>query len=203
MESLSTIFFAGFYVFSVFSICWVLYLAYAHDGGRAYLFLSEQRSASFLNRSILSLVRAHFEMAAILVCFVLFLYALCRGFSEFFVWIPADLHLTLGDGSRIPLSTVVSCFVGVCSALVFGKWVFRGIFSYWEKQALADQAMRYFDIIRQADNVEELSRLKEETLETLSRLERTGRFIPEIIRTRLEFCVKTIDLRLSDIRAGS
>lgn len=201
MEFISGLFFTGVYVFSILSIFWWIYLAYAHDGAGAYTYLSEQKSGAFLTHSIRSAVKKHFELVSILVCFVIFLYALCTGFAEFFSWIPDRYHLILGDGSILCLSTIMSCLVGICSALIFGKWVFIGICSYWEKRALAEQAILYIDILRQADSIDELIRLRARTLQTINALRKRHAVTPEIVCRRLELCVRTIDLRIEDIKA--
>jgi hypothetical protein len=201
MESISGVFFAGFYVFSIISICWWIYLVYAHDGIGAYLYLSEQKSVPFLNRSLASVVRTHFELISILVCFIIFLYALCDGFSYYFSWVPDRYHLTLGDGSVLHLSTILSCLVGICSSIVFGKWVFIGICSYWEKHALEEQSNLYFEIIRQADNIAELNGLKEKTYRTIKTLKGKNTISPGIVCHRLELCIRTIELRIEDIKS--
>lgn len=199
MELISGVFFTGFYVFSIISICWWIYLAYAHDGVGAYQYLSEQQSTAFLNHSIASAVRKHFELVSILVCFVIILYALCDGFSCYFSWIPDQYHLILGDGSAVHLSTILSCLAGISLSFVFGKWVLIGICSYWEKRALAEQSTLYFDIIRQADNIEELNGLKEKTLQTIKGLKKKNALTPGIVCSRLELCVQIIELRIEDI----
>tara|TARA_B100000614_G_C14381935_1_gene425914 strand:- start:92 stop:721 length:630 start_codon:yes stop_codon:yes gene_type:complete len=201
MEFISGIFFTGFYVFSILSICWWVYQAYAHDGAGAYLYLSEQKSGFFLNRSILSAVKKHFELVSILVCFLIFLYALCQGLAEYFSWIPERYHLILGDGTILHLSTIMSCLVGICSALIFAKWVLIGITSYWEKRALAEQSVLYFDIIHKADNIDELSKLKTRTLKEITALKDNHTVTPEIVCQRLELGIKIIDLRIKDIQS--
>lgn len=200
MELISALFFAGFYIFSILSICWWIYLAHAHDGVGAYHSLSQQKSAFFLTPSIASALKKHFELISILVCFIMFLYALCKGFSTYFSWIPEQYSLTLGDGSMIHLSIVLSCFVGICSSVVFGKWVFIGICSYWEKRALAEQSSIYFEIIRQADNIGELRGLREKTLKTIRHLEEKNALTPGVVCSRLELCIRVIDLRIEDIK---
>lgn len=201
MASFSGVFFAGFYVFSILSICWWIYLAYAHDGAGAYSYLSEQKSSSFLSHSVTSAIRKHVEFVSILVCFIIFLYALCDGFSDYFSWIPAQYHLTLGDGSALHLSTILSCLIGICSSIVFGKWVLTGICSYWEKRALAKQSDLYFDIIRHADDIEELNSLKQQTLQTMNALKKKSPLTPGVVSSRLELCVRVIDLRIADIES--
>ena len=202
MDLISGVFFSCFYLFSIGSICWWIYLAYAHDGVGAYLHLSEHRSSAFLNRSVISALKKHFELISILVCFLIFLFALCDGFSYYFSWIPDQYRLTLGDGSTLALSTILSCLVGISSSLIFGKWIFTGICSYWEKRALAQQSNLYFDIIRHADDVEELGRIKAQTLETIKQLKENGRFVPDIVCSRLELCVQIIELRTEDIKSA-
>ena len=201
MELISGVFFSGVYVFSILSICWWMYLACVHDGAGAYFYLTQQKSSSFLNHSAASVVRKHFELISILVCFIIFLCALCNGFSYLFSWIPERVHLTLGDGTHLRLSTILSCLVGISSSLVFGKWVLIGICSYWEKRALAEQSILYFDIIRDADNIEELNTLKEKTLHTIGQLKDKGAVTPQLLSSRLELCVRAIELRIADIES--
>lgn len=203
MESISGVFFAGFYVFSILSICWWVYQAYAHDGVGAYVYLSAHKSASFPEHSVPLMVRKHFELISILVCFIIFLYALCDGFSYYFSWIPSQYHLTLGDGTALHVSTILSCLVGICSSVVFGKWVLTGICSYWEKRALAKQSDLYFDIIRHADNIKELNTLKQDTLRKIKTLKEKNTFTPGIVRSRMELCVRVIELRIADINSRS
>jgi len=202
MEFISGVFFTGFYLFSIVSLCGWVYLAYAHDGVWAYLYLSGQKSFCLLNPTLSSVARTHFERVSILVCFIIFLVALCYGFSYYFSWIPDRYYLTLGDGSVLHLSRILSCLVGICSSLVFGRWVFSGICSYWEKRALAEQSDLYFDIIREADNIEALEGLKRKTLKKIGALEERQAFTPGIVRSRLELGVGVIDCRIKDIRAG-
>ena len=202
MELISGVFFSGFYVFSILSICWWIYLAHAHDGVGAYLYLAEQRSLPLLNTASPSaLVKKHLELVSILVCCIIFLYALCHGFAYYFSWIPDRYHLILGDGTALHLSTILSCLLGICSAVVFGKWVFIGICAHWERRALAQQSILYFDIIRQADDIEELTDLKTNTLDTIRALEEKSAFTPGIVCSRLELCVRIIDLRIRDIQS--
>lgn len=199
MASISGVFFSGVYLFSILSVCWWVYQAYAHDGAGAYVYLARQRQSLFLNPTVASALGKHLGLMSILVCFILFLYALCNGFARYFSWIPAQYHLTLGDGTVIPLATVFSCLLGICSSLVFGKWVFIGICSYWEKRALAEQSNLYFEIIREADNIPELKRIKAKTLAAIKKLEAANAVTPSIVVSRLELCVRIIDLRISDI----
>jgi hypothetical protein len=197
MALLSGLFFSGVYLFSFCSICWWVYLACAHDGAGAYAYLSGHRSDPFPAHSIPSIARKHFGLVSILICFILFLYALCVGFSAFFSWIPDQYHLTLGDGSVVPLSTLISCLVGICSSLVFGKWVFIGICSYWEKRALAAQTDLYFEVIHCADSVGDLGRVRQETIQTIKNLREKN--TPEVVCSRLDLCVRVIDLRIEDL----
>ncbi len=202
MEFISGVFFTGVYLFSIGSLCWWVYLAYAHDGVLAYGYLSDQKSIHVLNPTLSSVAKKHLELVSILVCFVLFLVALCYGFSYYFSWIPDRYHLTLGDGSMLPLSNVLSCLVGICSSLIFGKWVFTGICAYWERKALAEQADLYFDIIREGDDVDALEKLKQKTLQKIEALEEKRAFSPGVVSNRLELCVRVIDCRIKDIRSG-
>ena len=200
MEFISGVFYTGVYLFSIGSLFWWVYLAYAHDGVWAYCCLSEQKSIHLLNPSLAWVARKHFEQVSILVCFIIFLTVLCYGFSYYFSWIPARYHLTLGDGSILPLSNVLSCFLGICSSLIFGKWVFIGICAYWEKRALAEQTDLYFDIIREADNIQALEDLKQKTLQKIGTLKQGQAFTPGIVGRRLELCVRVIDCRIAHIR---
>ena len=201
MATFSTTFFAGFYAFSIFSVCWWIYLAYVHDGAWAYLYLSKQKSSSFLKFSIREMLTKHLEFVSILVCFIIFLCALCDGFSFYFSWIPDRYHLVLGDGSPLYVSTILSCLFGICSAIVFGKWILVGICSYWENRALARQSDLCFEIIQHADNAEQLNTLRKKTLAKIKALERRKPFVPGVVLNRLDLCVKAIELRIRDIEA--
>jgi len=194
---MSGVFFTGAYLFSIASLCWWIYLAYAHDGVWAYFYLSGQKSPCVTSSGLSSMAKTHVEQVSILVCFVVFLVALCHGFSYYFSWIPDRFHLILGDGSVLHVSNILSCLVGICSSLIFGKWVFTGICAYWEKQALAAQSDLYFDIIRKADNIEALEALKQKTLERIQ-TQRTA-LTPGIVPGRLALCVRVIDCRIQDI----
>lgn len=200
MESISSLIFSGFYVFSFLCICWWTYLAYAHEGAGAYLFLSGQTPASFLNHTVLSAIRKQIEILSILICFAIFIFALCNGLSYYFAWIPEPYHLTLGDGSTLHLSIVFGSIIGICSSIVFGRWIFSGICSYWERRALADQSTLYLDIIRQADDIDALNRLKTKTNVKIKQFEEK-RFTPDIVFSRLELCIQVIELRIKDIQA--
>lgn len=203
MESFSGVFFVSFYIFSILSICWWIYLAYAHDGAGAYLYLTGQKSVSFLNLSIPAAIRKHFEFVSILVCFIIFLCALCHGFSYFFSWIPEKYQLTLGDGTTLQISTVISCLFGISASIIFGKWILIGICSYWENRALTEQSNHYFDIIRHSDNVEELNSLKTEVFQTIKALKKGHTFTPGIVYNRLELTIQIIERRIEDITTAT
>ena len=201
MELFSDLFFTGFYLFSIFSVCRWTYLAHVHNGAGAYRYLSEQKSSFLPDLNIHSAVRTHLEFISILACFIIFVVALCSGLSVFFQWIPDHLSLKLGDGSTLHLSVVFSCLIGGCASMVFGKWIFTGICAYWEKQALARQSDLFFDIVRYADDKEALIRIREQATQSAVQLKQGSPFMPRIVPGRVELACRIIDLRLKEIES--